>query len=238
MKINIAIPSHNRVDMLKEKTLKLLEWLWEITIFANPKGEADKYRKEFPDIRIVEIEEFSWMGKLRADILSHYQEWDYILMVDDDIWELKQLTTGKCKLRTLDKQAVYQFIYQAFDALQEKGKKLWGVCPTDNPFYMSDKVCNNKFIIWCFMGLIKTDLEFDPEIYWKEDYDFTMQNILCFGWVDRYDYITTDNKYWTTKGGLQDTSRANIAQRDIQVLKSKYGSMIKDNPLDVKRYWW
>ncbi len=229
MKIKVAIPSHNRVDILKNKALKLLEWMdCEITIFANPKGEAEKYRKEFPDLRIIEIAEFNWMGKLRAEILNHYEEGDFILMIDDDIGELKILVWKK--IESMSKKISQEFIVKAFNHLKNTWNYLWWICPTDNAFYMSEKICRNKFIIGCFMGIIKTDLNFDSEIYWKEDYDFTLQNILTYWWADRHDYIATDNKYWTTKGGLQDTKRANIAQRDIQLLKNKYWDIIRDNP--------
>lgn len=242
MKIKVAIPSHNRVDILKNKALKLLEWMdCEITIFANPKWEAEKYRKEFPGLRIIEIAEFKWMGKLRAEILNHYQEWDFVLMIDDDIWELKRLEWKK--LVKISKEESQDFIRIAFIKCLQWWNKLWGVCPTDNAFFMSDKIFRNKFIIGCFMWIIKSDLNFDDNIFGKEDYDFTLQNILTYWWVDRHDYIATDNKYWTTKWGLQDTKRASIAQKDISILKSKYGSIIRDNPkrpneilLNLKNY--
>lgn len=230
--IKVAIPTHNRADLIQEKTLKLLKGLdFDITIFANPKGEGQKYTHLW--YKVVEIEEFTTMGKLRKQILNNYEIWDKILMIDDDIWALRELIVkdGKPWLKTLEPKVLKMFIENGFYYLEKYWFKLFWIYPSENPFFMDYKISDRKFIIWCFMWIIKTDINFDERINWKEDYDFTLKNIVKFGWCLRFDWINTDNKYGITKGGLQQNDkRIKNAQIDIAILKSKRGNFIKNNP--------
>ncbi len=104
------------------------------------------------------------------------------------------------------------------------------VYPSNNSMCMKDIIKYNKFIIGCFMGIIKTDLRFDSNINCKEDYDFTIQNVLRFGWTLRFEWISTDNKYAITKWWLQDFDRNWNHAKDIKTLKQKRWAIIKDNP--------
>lgn len=219
MDIKVAIPTHWRSDMIEEKTLFLLRNLWfDITIFANPFWEARKYEEVLWDrYKIVEIEEFETMWKLRNDILDYYQDWDKILMIDDDVSMMYKLSWKK-KLQMTDKELM-ELIEQWFGLCEASWYKLWWVCPTTNPLSMNEKIKYNKFIIGTFMGIIKTDLRFDPNINNKEDYDFTLQNIVKFGGTIRFDWVCTDNKYLKTKWWLQDAPRTQ--GRDVLRLKAK-----------------
>lgn len=228
--IKVAIPTHGRSDAILEKTLFLLSWLWyEVTLFANPKGEKEKYEQLLgPAYNIVEIDTFTTMGALRNEILSHYSEWEKVLMIDDDIWTLYKIY-GK-KLFQLTKDEIRDLIEQGFGMCEASWYKLRWLYPSSNSMCMKDIIKYDKFIIGCFMWIIKSDITFDEKINCKEDYDFTIQNIVKFWGVIRFEWVCTDNKYAITKWGLQSTERESNHWKDIQRLKQKRGDLIKDNP--------
>jgi len=228
MKINVAIPTHWRSDIIKEKTLFLLRWLWyDITIFANPKWEEDKYKEELWNAyKIVEIGKFTTMWALRNEILSYYKEWDMVLMIDDDIWNLYNVSNHK--LFQMTPTEIQNLIEQWFWMCEASWYKLRWLYPSNNPMCMSNIIKYDKFIIGCFMWIIKSNLQFDNNINCKEDYDFTIQNVLKHGWVIRFEWYCTDNKYWITEWWLQATWRTD--QWDIKKIKQKRWKIIRDNP--------
>ena len=220
MDVKVAIPTHWRSDMIEEKTLFLLRNLWlDITIFANPFWEARKYEEVLWDkYKIVEIEEFTTMWKLRNDILDYYEDWDKILMIDDDVKIIYKLVAKHKALHITDKELL-ETIEKWFWLCEASWYKLRWIYPSNSRLCMSNTIWYNKFIVGTMMWIIKTDLRFDPKINNKEDYDFTLQNIQRFGWTIRLNDIAASNCYWKTKWWLQDAPRTQT--RDILRLKAK-----------------
>lgn len=225
MDVKVAIPTHWRCDTIQEKTLFVLRNLWlDITIFANPFWEARKYREVLWDkYNIVEIEEFVNMPKLRNDILDYYKDWDKILMIDDDISIISKLVRKWKSLHITDKE-LKDLIEQWFWLCEASWYKLWWIYPNDSRLCMSNTIWYNKFIIWAFMGIIKTHLRFDEKIRFKSDYDFTLQNIAVYWWTIRFNNISTNNDYLRTKGWLQTASRSQTMS--ILRLKAKWWDKI------------
>lgn len=233
--IKIAIPTHKRIDIIESKVLKLLEWLdYETTIFPNPSEDIPEYKKLLWDrYNIVDLWEYKSIWNFRHKMLDYYKEWDRILMIDDDIGKL--YTKHWDTINECDSKTKKNIIETMFDYIDVRWQKLRWVYPVNNPFFMWDRISKNKFLINCFMGIIKTELNFDKNLYSKEDYDFTLQNIVKYGWVSRLDFVTTDNKYWKTKGWLQaNPIRTEKTEQDIVYLEQKWRDLIKRN---TKRPW-
>lgn len=225
--IKVAIPTHWRSDTILEKTLFLLSGLWyDITLFVNPKEQAQEYRERLWEAYKIVGLDFTNMWTLRNDILWYYNDWDKILMVDDDIWTLYKLYWKK--LLQMTKNEVSELVEQWFWMCESAWYSLRWVYPSSNAICMRDIITYDKFIVWCFMGIIKSDINFDRDIHCKQDYDFTIQNIVKFWWAIRFENICTDNKYEKTKWWLQGKSRNH--EESIRKLKQKRWGIIKDNP--------
>ena len=232
MNFKIAIPTHWRADIIKQKTLSLIKDLWaEITIFANPCWEKGKYYQFlWKEFNIVEIPTFTTMGKLRNDILDYYNEWDKILMLDDDVSKIYKLCfkNGKPNKEEISTNEFLELIEQWFGMCESIWYKLRGVNSSQNPLCMKNVIKYDKFIDWTFLWIIKSKLRFDDQINNKEDYDFTIQNVKAYWGAIRFDRICTDNKYLATKWGLQNSPRTQ--EKDIVRLDMKWGKIIKRNP--------
>lgn len=228
MEFKIAIPTHWRSDIIWQKTLSLVKNLWaEVTIFVNPAWEKELYEKELgKGYNIVEIKEFTTMWKLRNEILSYYKEWDWILMLDDDVSTMYKLQDNN-KVPITDEEFI-DLIEQWFWMCEASWYKLRGVNSSQNPLCMKNVIKYDKFIDWTFLWIIKSELRFDDQINNKEDYDFTIQNVKAYWGAIRFDRICTDNKYLATKWGLQNRPRTQ--EKDIARLEMKWGKIIKRNP--------
>lgn len=213
----------------------MIKDLWaEITIFANPYWEKAKYSKFLWNrFNIVGIPTFTTMWKLRNDILSYYNEGERILMLDDDISKIYKLCfkNGKAGRETISTQEFLEVIECWFGMCESAWYKLRWIYPSANPLCMKDVVSYNKLIIGTVMGIIKSKISFDENVNCKEDYDFTIQNVLTFWWTIRFDYLCHDNKYAKTKWWLQDAPRSQ--QKDIAILEKKWWNIIKRNPKKI-----
>src|ERR1700686_558248 len=108
--IQIAIPSYKRPEILKSKTLALLEqygvYPGQVTIFVANEEEKSIYQKVLDDSQYVKqlVVGVPGMGAIRNFIQHHYKENTPILNMDDDLdmihrrvdeKNLSDITTGK-----------------------------------------------------------------------------------------------------------------------------------------------
>ena len=109
-----------------------------------------------------------------------------------------------------------------------KGVKLLGVPPTDNFFFATKLVSVNTFCIGDMLFVKPNDLRFDEQLTLKEDYDYTLQHKER-GDVIRYQKYLFSFEHYSNKGGAVDVRDDKEEQKNIMILKSKWGDKVRLN---------
>lgn len=107
---------------------------------------------------------------------------------------------------------------------------LMGVPPTFNHFFAKNKVSKNTFCIGDMLFVKPTELRFDTQLTLKEDYDYTLQHLKKYGSCFRYQKYLFEFEHYKNKGGAVDYRNEVEEQKNIFILKSKWGDKIKMNP--------
>jgi hypothetical protein len=149
------------------------------------------------------------------------------LQLSDDLQKLQIIKLNKelgptnldNLLKTFDTQANWH------------GVKLVGVAPTTNPFFFHEKraIQNTHFCIGDMIYVLPSTPRFDPNIYSKEDYDFTAQHIMEYDGVARLDYVFATFLHYTNAGGAVGIRNEESEQEVRRRLIAKWGSAIKLN---------
>ncbi len=111
---------------------------------------------------------------------------------------------------------------------QVKGIKLLGIPPTNNHFFAKTIVSKNTFCIGDVMFIKPNELRFDEQLTLKEDYDYTLQHIKRYGTI-RYQEFLFEFQHYSNKGGAVDIRNDKEEQRNIMILKNKWGDKIRLN---------
>ena len=198
MNYSIAIPSHKRSDIIKDKVLNLLEKhsisKEQIFIFVEEK-EIEEYKNKLPEYNIIKGSK--GIAGQRKKISEYFEENHFIVSLDDDVSEI--MDHGK-PIINLD-----IFIKDAFHLLLDNQLTLAGVYPTNNEFFTKDTITTDlRFLIGQFKIFInKKQLE-RRSYELLEDYENSLKHYCHGGGVLRFNYITLKANYNSGKGGLKE----------------------------------
>jgi hypothetical protein len=147
------------------------------------------------------------------------------VQLSDDI---KKVTTNKnfLKKRVVQLDEAIEDIVSKFKKIN--GVYLMGVPPTDNFFFANKIVVENKFCIGDMLFIKPNELRFDNQLTLKEDYDYTLQHIQKAK-VLRYQKYLFTFQHYSNKGGAVDIRNDKEEQKNIMILKSKWGDKVKLN---------
>jgi len=208
-KYKIAIPTYKRYNLIKNKTIKLLNHYnidkYIIYIFVANEEEYTKYKLELPDHNIIIGE----LGiKNQREYIKHYfNVGECILFMDDDIDGVLELNK-EAQLYKLDDLDI--FIKFAFDECIDTNSYLWGVYPVNNPYFMKTRPkINNKlsFILGTFYGqIIRHSPDLITNVDEKEDVENSILHFTKDKIITRFEYITIKTKYYNTNGGISSMS--------------------------------
>ncbi|HNX02203.1 MAG TPA: hypothetical protein PLE33_05880 [Candidatus Cloacimonas sp.] len=223
--MKIAIPSYRRPNV---KTLELLKEFSkeEVFIFVHDAEDYAKYQINAGRAQIIQTNAPQGIVNQRNFILDYFPEGEKIIMLDDDIKKVKKLINKRLSSNV----SVKQFFSFGFSLCTAHNYKLWGVYPIANSFFMKPKLSNHHFIIGTLTGIINNKLRYDSNLKVKEDYDFTLQNIIKFGGALRLDYYTIEAEHYTNKGGCVDYRNEQIERECANYLLRKYPKFLKRNP--------
>lgn len=163
-----------------------------------------------------------------------------ILMLDDDLRSMKiKHDDGFVQDATLtDAITRLTETWHQVDAAH-----LAGTNPSSNPFYAKPPFLKPRHFVRASLMIIRpTPLRFDPNIIFKDDYDYTLQHLNTYGAVCRDDSIIPDFDYSNLPGGLQ-TIRTQAAMIDnVTKLRTKWGPDIirpnvKRGPTEILLRW-
>lgn len=228
----IVIPSYNRPELIKKKTLALLERHMinpdKIYIFVSDKEQYNLYIKSLnPKYWKNIIIGVIGLLNQRKFISNYFSAGKFILHLDDDLDNIIEIN-DYIKKDAKDINDLDSFIYTSFMECQKNNIGLWGIHPTDNPYFMSHGISINlKLIVGCFFGVINDPiLECKVMICEKEDYERTILYYEKYGKIMRHNYIGIKTNYFKNPGGLQSSdlnhNRQEEALKSVNYLLNKY----------------
>jgi len=221
METYICIPSYKRAEILRDKTLKTLEGLSNITVFVASQEEREKYVSVIPRAMYAQIVVgLPGLVEQRRFI----QEWcpvdSNIMMIDDDI-------EGFESLRDI---GVGDLIKYGFERMAESGCKMWGISPSANRFFLKDtESLNLKYIIGCFYGIRNVrpiiELAYGDN---QEDKERTCRTWVRDGRIFRLNWIAPKTKYYAVGGMLaSNPNRKKDTERYTGLLVVEFPHLVK-----------
>lgn len=250
----IAIPSYKRAELLKLKTLTVLQKYKiprnRIYIFVADKDEEKNYTETIPSEmygKIIIGEK--GLKNQRNFISKFFQKGQEIVNIDDDIYGFNYLAykskskkkTNKTKtnnngnnkynayLRVLED--LDTFFSNGFKRLRENKLYLWGIYPINNAYFMSPRITTDLRLIVgpCWGNINRHDDDLILSIDEKEDVERTLQYYVKDGGVLRFNNISVQTTYYSTKGGMQSLGRdrKKDAIESASYLNKKYPTLTK-----------
>ena len=231
----IVIPSYQRPQILKEKTLALLHNhqipIDKVDVLLGTKEEGIEYRKVLGN---GFAKNFIYHGQKGIGAVRNWIKWyykyetnvKYVVYVDDDI---DSILDWQKPIENLE-----SFIEDIFFETETRKLNLWGVSAYHNPFFMKKDITTNlKYICGAFCGEIidrdKHDIYVDTDHI--EDFQFTMEYFLRDGGVVRNNGVCIKTKYFAEGGICASYGGLENRKKDMKVavlyMKERYGDMCR-----------
>ena len=226
----VAIPSYNRAELLKEKTLHFLKThkcpMELITIFVANEKERKIYEETIPkDLYGKMVVGIKGLVKQRNFISRYYPKGTKIVNIDDDIRGFEEYAPGAHRDQKPVKN-ILDVIHKGFDACEKEGLRLWGVGAVPNGFYMSDKVSTDlRYCIGSFWGCINPGKEIVLSLKGLDDKEDYLRSILYYkkdGGVVRLNMYSPISSYYKQAGGMNDTRTPQTIDKAARYVVAKY----------------
>ncbi len=248
----IAIPSYQRAELLKLKTLTVLQKYKiprnRIYIFLANEDELENYTKIIPkDMYGKFIVGVKGLKNQRNFITNYFPEGQEIVNMDDDIYGFNTLAF-KSKKKTSSSRFVSikknkfnaylkplndldAFFQNSFKVLNQQNLFLWGIYPINNAYFMFDKMTTDLRLIVgpCWGNINRHSPNLTLTIDEKEDVERTLQYYTKDNGVLRFNYVSVKTNYYKTKGGMQalGRDRKKDAMDSAIYLNKKYPTLTK-----------
>ena len=233
----IVIPSYNRVNTLKEKTLAVLSQYKipksKIYVFVANKEQETLYKELKNDVGHIVVG-VKGLAEVRNFIFDYFPKGKRLVFMDDDVRSLIEFD-GAAKRHEQPLRSLTTVINKGFAECEKANARLWGVYPVPNGFFMKDTVTTDlRFIIGSFWGCLnpgsELKLKYGSE---KEDYQRTLQFWEADGVVVRLNFVAPKTAYYKEPGGMQDDGmEARVAKQKtaVALMMKAWPQYIKMNP--------
>ena len=207
-----AIPSYNRFETLKEKSLKFLTSngvsLTDIYVFVVEE-EYDLYNTLGCNV----IKGEKGLKNQRNFIINYFDEGTSLICLDDDIESIDGL-----------ENPFLDFVNNTFELMKKEKCYLSGIYPCFNKFFRKNTITTDlRFIIGCFYFVFnRKDMIEQDNFNNKDDYSRTIRHFIKDGCVLRYNNIAVKTKFYS-KGGLGNfKDRLESSKIECELFKKKY----------------
>ena len=233
--MKIVIPSYRRQNILKEKTLKLLENhnipKSCIDIIVESKDAKKEYRKVIGKEYKIIISDTKGICEKRNFIRYYYRhetKENKILCIDDDIIDIQSLYNG------VD---IKELFVRGFEFAKKCGACIWGINHLHNHHFMKKQkpiVTRLNYIQGGFCGIYidRTKEPIYADIDHYEDFQFSCEHYLRDGAILKLNhyYIITD--YTEETGGIAESlggkkNRIINAKENLKYMMLNYAPMVK-----------
>ena len=232
MKISVNAPSYKRAD----KVLTL-DYLPYCRVWVD-EGEAEEYRKNYPDADIVACPKGVQgnLCRVRNYILDmeFARGMEVVLIIDDDLSYLERFVASKQNKfgyvrEKIEADELLVLIEKYSIMAKDMGAYFWGVMCNPDP--MSYRHCT-PFSTCSYIGgpfqcyLNDGGLRYDERLPLKEDYDMTLQQLNKYRVVLRVNYIHYQCKQSENKGGCATYRNREREEQQFRAFERKWGSKI------------
>lgn len=235
-----AIPTYQRAELLKEKTLKYLQESLvspsDISIFVADEAEEERYALALEKLDAAWAERIfiTAPGLCASRNLaqrSYLQPGEEVIWIDDDVEGIYRRRDSK----KADKVSVLDVAEEGFGVCRTIGASLWGIYPSLNPFYMKQQVRAGLWhIVGCFYGQIIPEPGRDLiEVSYgdaKEDYERTLRHWERDGFVVRLDMFAPKTQFYRTNGGIGASRTPENVMTTIKLLQNRWPGKVSLNP--------
>lgn len=213
---HIAIPSHNRSEIIKKKTLRFLQKhnipKSRIYIFVSEE-EIAAYEDSLEGYNICVGAQ--GIANQRMAISNFFDEDEFIVSIDDD---LDDIYNFKDPIDDLD-----LFFVETFNKLIESKLSLAGVYPTNNSFFFKNKDTKDlRFCIGQLKLFINKHHVEEREYNLLEDYENTIKHYNYSGGVLRLNNIGLKCNYNSLRGGLKEYRTDDRKIEEVNNFKKEY----------------
>lgn len=232
----VCIPSYNRVQTLKEKTLTVLQTYKipasKIYIFVANEEQKKMYEEGLDkDSYAKLVVGVKGLAEVRNFIFEYFPVGKRLVQCDDDIRAFLEYDS-RARRHEKPLKDLNAVIERGFAECKKAGARLWGVYPVPNGFFMKPTVSTDfKFCIGSFWGCINPGRElllpFGGE---KEDYQRTIQFWEADGAVVRLNFVAPKTAYYKEPGGMQEGDRVAKQRATVKRMLKKWPQYIKLNP--------
>jgi hypothetical protein len=220
--MKVCILSYKRPDTVL--TGKYLDFA-TLVVPESQKTEYQKYNKN--EILTCPDTVDGNVSRKRNWILDQFKDEDLVTM-DDDINQIgyNQSGTGSFALTA---QKFWNFCLIAFNMAREIGTPLWGLNQNFDPlnYKAYSPFSLTSPVLGPTLGFCAgIDTRFDENIPLKEDYDFSLQVLLKYRKILRFNKYHYVSKHLTNKGGLIGYRSMDKELEQATLLQKKWGSKI------------
>jgi cellulose synthase/poly-beta-1,6-N-acetylglucosamine synthase-like glycosyltransferase len=236
MEYIIVIPSYNRAETCRDKTLAVLS-KYKIpsnlihVIVANTE-QAELYKNTLdPQTYNKILVGVPGLVNVRNWIFAHFPKGKHIVSCDDDIKGFIEYS-ARTKRHEVPLRSLKDVIRRGFSECKKANCHLWGVYPSANGFFMKPTVSTDlKFVIGNFFGFINPGSSFQLKSAGsKEDYEMSIMFFIQDKAVVRLNFISPKTSIYTEPGGLQSDGKRHKMQKDsVRYLTKKYPQYVKIN---------
>jgi hypothetical protein len=218
MSYNVYVISAGRYDKLNFSFEQKNKY-----IFCVRNGEKKLYEKN--GCKNV-FETGTLIQSRNAALDMAFSENKICVQLSDD---LKKVTTNKnfALKKQVDIDLAIEQLINVFKKVD--GVYLMGIPPTSNDFFAKNLISKNTFCIGDMLFIKPNDLRFDTSLTLKEDYDYTLQHLSKYKNCFRYQKYLFEFEHYKNKGGAVDYRTEKEEQKNIIILKSKWGDKIRLN---------
>ena len=244
----VAIPTYKRYEELTKKTLPTLIKgkvpKNKIYVFVANKTEEKLYKEKMdPDPYGHIVVGKKGLVNQRIFISEYFPLGTCVVSLDDDVEKIQKLKGSSFKIikkirtnkkpksdnKLVDLKNIDKFFKDTFKLLKKENLYLWGVYPTNNPFFMDNKVTTDlRFIIGVVHGyIVRKDKSLRPskQSLSKEDIHQSILYYLKDGGVLRFNNVSFKTVF-NAPGGL-GTNRYNMNKTAQEFLCKKYPNIAK-----------
>lgn len=235
----IAIPSYNRAETLRDKTLAMLKSYRipadHITVFVAD-GDQKKLYKEtlVPGTYGSIVVGIKGLMEVRNFISDYYPIGTPLVCFDDDLKGFIEYTEETAR-HEKPLRSLLGVIKRGFEECIKHGASLWGVYPSPNGYFMKPTVSTDlKICIGSAWGCINPGTKGSKGVKLtmseKEDYERSLLYYLRDGHIIRLNFVSPLTAYFKEPGGLQEGDRKKRMRAAVDTLVKRYPDYIVENP--------
>jgi len=235
----VVVPSYNRVDGFKSKTLATLQRhkipATKIYLFVANEEQKKLYEENLDpgSVGHIIVGE-KGLPQVRNFIFNYFPKGTPIVSFDDDVRGFVRLQGEK--LRDVRPDELAQLFDQGFEECKKAGARFWGDYPVPNGFFMSNTVSTDlKFIMGSFWGCFNPGKEVQIDIGngEKEDYMRTIKFWELDGTVVRLNFLSHKTATYKESGGLQSDGIQKRIEREketVEKMLKRWPQYVRPNP--------